>query len=813
MVSSNNAPEVKGSTLPPMKFVCELPPSNNLVANFTWSNSTMELNCLGPILDKYLQEHPYVFQAEAIPKIIQGSDLLITAGTGSGKTEIFLFAIIELILQGKITGAIIFYPSKQLVLDQEARLAKYLTWIAEVLGKKITYSTYTGDLSDQAIAGIERACPDIILATVDKVFHRIVKHPKSTGQEFSEEICDMQNRFFSRIIKAKVMVFDEIHVYSGLMLSNIYNYIQVHKAVNPDCRVILSSATISEAESFRDAFLPNAEIISGNPRRGTIQILTLEKQYLEQLNNYITSNILTPGKSFNDRQRVILFNDSISENESFTIQMKEQMADSTGIELQRITEQEQNKIACIHSQLPPERKQNIVSKARDNQLFYLISTDLLAQGVDFPGFYFGIQIGWPITGLTGAIQRIGRIRFEDDLDEIRYFIFVFDPENEKDGYYIANPYKLAKQLLEAKLPPLIFSRDNFRITQGYLLLAVSYGITCPDELVSLYCNTIPDLITQKKMNKVIRQVITFLIANGILVLTDNYLNIGSYVELALFLKNYSLRTIPPKWSVKKDQEKGSIFTIDARKVLREALPGNLLINDGRFWSVKTIDQRRKKIVVEELPIQQKPLDVSQIEKNKCFSPEFTFGRFTQEMSLQKMTIQYGDLQIIQKPSVINSYNPVTGFHQIDLKTENMKAPYSDIIFTEKSTGLVISFPENILRDVLKHFYFERFRFLRLISKVLLLDVTRELNISQKELVSSLSWKKGQEAIAIYDLAGPSGNSHKIFLHLEELLLGLRSKLVNCDCSRGCGACFGDLTKIFQYNPKTFLLKWLEKVLK
>ncbi|MHA1127156.1 MAG: Zn-binding domain-containing protein, partial [Candidatus Heimdallarchaeota archaeon] len=416
-------------------------------------------------------------------------------------------------------------------------------------------------------------------------------------------------------------------------------------------------------------------------------------------------------------------------------------------------------------------------------------------------------------GLTGAIQRIGRIRFEDDLDETRYFIFVFDPENEKDGYFLANPDKLAEQLIEAKLPPLIFSRDNFRITQGFLLLAVAYGVTNLDDLISVYCNTITDQITQEKMNKVIRQVITFLIANGILVLTDNYINVGSYVELALFLWNYNLRAIPPKWSVKKDQERGSIFTIDGRKVLREALPGNLLINDGQFWSVKTIDQRRKEINVVEITLHQKPIDVSQIEKNKCFSPEFTFGRFTQEISLQKMTIQYGDLQIVQKPSVINSYHPVTGFLRIDLKTENMKVPYSDIVFTEKSTGLVISFPEDVLRDVLKHFYFERFHFLRLISKVLLLEVTRELNISHKELVSSLSWKKGQEAIAIYDLAGPSGNSQKIFLHMEELLHGLRSKLVNCDCSSGCGACFGDLTKIFQYNPKTFLLKWLEKVLK
>ncbi|MHA1307169.1 MAG: hypothetical protein ACTSQN_07735, partial [Candidatus Heimdallarchaeota archaeon] len=110
-----------------------------------------------------------------------------------------------------------------------------------------------------------------------------------------------------------------------------------------------------------------------------------------------------------------------------------------------------------------------------------------------------------------------------------------------------NPDKLAEQLIEAKLPPLIFSRDNFRITQGFLLLAVAYGVTNLDDLISVYCNTITDQITQEKMNKVIRQVITFLIANGILVLTDNYINVGSYVELALFLWNYNLRAIPPKW--------------------------------------------------------------------------------------------------------------------------------------------------------------------------------------------------------------------------------------------------------------------------
>jgi len=811
-VETNSTHQAEATPLPPMKFVCELPASSNPVASFSWSDSVLELTHLGPILDKFLQELPYTFQAEAITKIIHGSDLIISAGTGSGKTEIFLFAMIELLLQGKISGAIIFYPSKQLVQDQEARLTKYLSWIAKEHGKIITYSSYTGDLSAQAINGIERACPDILLATFDKVFHRIVRNRNSASANFPDSSCDNSQQFFSHLISRNVVVFDEIHVYSGLMLSNIYNYVQFHKAVNQNCRVILSSATISEVESFRNSFLPSAEIISGNPRRGVIQILTMEKQYLDQLNNYIKTNFLTPGNSINKKRRVILFNDNISENESFTFQVKQQMADKTGIEIERITEYEQNKIACIHSQLAPERKQDITQMARDNQLFYIISTDLLAQGVDFPGFYFGIQIGWPITGLTGALQRIGRIRFEDDLNEVRYFIFVFDPENEKDGYYLAFPHKLAEQLLDSKLPPLLFSRDNLRIIQGAILLATAYGITHVDELTNICCNSMPKKASKQIINDKIRQVITFLVANGILAITDNEISIGSDVELALFLRDYSLRAIPPKWTVKNEKDECSLFTIDSRKVIKEALPGNLLINDSRFWLVKRIEQRRKEVFVEAIKEQHHSIDLTRLEKNKCFSPEFSIGRFAQEISLEKTKILFGDLQITRKPSIINSFSPAIGFAPINLDSANFNNPLSNITFSTQSAGLVISFHQNILKDLLKHLSKEQFRFLRLITQVLLLEASRELNISRKEVVNSISWNKGKEAIAIYDLAGPNGNSQKIFLHIEQLLKSIQNKLINCNCSTGCSACFGDLTKIFRYNPKMFLVKWLESVL-
>lgn len=812
MVTSNNHQQTEETILPPMKFVCELPETSNPVANFTWSDSSLELILLGPILDEFLQNQPYTFQAEAIPKVMHGENLIITAGTGSGKTEIFLFAIMELLLQEKISSAIIFYPSKQLVLDQEARLAKYLSRIAQKLEKKITYSTYTGDLSAQSITSIERACPQIILATFDKVFHRLIKDQKVNCESISDKTTVNQNQFFTHLTTAKVVVFDEIHVYSGLMLSNIRNFIQIHKSVNKNCSVILSSATISEETAFKDSFLPTAEIISGNPHRGKIQVLALEKKYLEQLNNYIKSKFLSSRNSIKKDRRVILFNDSISENESITFQIKQQMADATGIDIQKISNLEHNKIACIHSQLTPERKQDIAQMTRDKQLFYIISTDLLAQGVDFPGFYFGIQIGWPITGLTGAIQRIGRIRFDDDLEEIRYFVFIFDPDNEKDGYYLANPHKLAEQLLEAKLPPLLFSRDNLRIIQGYVLLAITYGITHIEDLLAIYFNFLHKKSSKKKIRSKIRQVITFLAANGILAVTNGEVSIGSYAELMLFLRDYNLRVIPPKWVVKNEKNKNTLFKIDSRKVIKEALPGNLLLNDGRFWIVKNINQRRKELFVEELIVQFESIDLTKMEKNKCFSPEFSIGRFAQEIFLQKVKVLFGDLQITQKPSIVNTFNSATGFTTINLDSSNFRDPLANIVFTEQSAGLVISLPLNSLKDLLKHLSYEHFNFLRLITRVLLLEASRELNISCKEVVSSISWSKGKEAIAIYDLAGPNGNCQKIFFNLKKLLKSIHGKLIGCNCSSGCNACYGELSKIFRYNPKMFIIKWLESAL-
>jgi len=86
----------------------------------------------------------YKHQERAARAIRAGRNLIISTGTGSGKTEAFLYPIIskclELKQQGRLRGvaAVLLYPMNALANDQNERLRRLLA------GTGITFGTYTG---------------------------------------------------------------------------------------------------------------------------------------------------------------------------------------------------------------------------------------------------------------------------------------------------------------------------------------------------------------------------------------------------------------------------------------------------------------------------------------------------------------------------------------------------------------------------------------------------------------------------------------------------------------------------------------------
>jgi superfamily II DNA or RNA helicase len=81
----------------------------------------------------------YVHQEKALIKSL-ASNIIVASGTGSGKTECFLFPIIKYCLENPGIGvrALLIYPLNALVEDQIGRLGVYLK------GTEITFGRYTG---------------------------------------------------------------------------------------------------------------------------------------------------------------------------------------------------------------------------------------------------------------------------------------------------------------------------------------------------------------------------------------------------------------------------------------------------------------------------------------------------------------------------------------------------------------------------------------------------------------------------------------------------------------------------------------------
>lgn len=100
---------------------------------------------------------PFSHQIEALDSFVnQGSNLIITTGTGSGKTETFLYPLIaNLIKQAEKNSApgvmksIILYPMNALVADQTTRLRKLLgsnqsvEQFQSLIGRPLTFANYT----------------------------------------------------------------------------------------------------------------------------------------------------------------------------------------------------------------------------------------------------------------------------------------------------------------------------------------------------------------------------------------------------------------------------------------------------------------------------------------------------------------------------------------------------------------------------------------------------------------------------------------------------------------------------------------------
>lgn len=202
----------------------------------------------------------YSHQEESIRQIGAGRSAIITTGTGSGKTESFLFPILNDLMHDVENGnkevgirAIFLYPMNALVNDQIDRVRAILSQCPE-----ITYGFFTGETPDTASAKYRQKYGEennAVIPNNELLSRREIRenppHLLFTNYSMLEYLLIRPNDYSifesSRLNNWKYVVLDEAHSYAGSLgieLSLLMRRLTGLAPKKP--RFILTSATLGE---------------------------------------------------------------------------------------------------------------------------------------------------------------------------------------------------------------------------------------------------------------------------------------------------------------------------------------------------------------------------------------------------------------------------------------------------------------------------------------------------------------------------------------------------------------------------------------
>ncbi len=184
----------------------------------------------------------YRHQREAIELGGNGSDFVVTSGTGSGKSLTYIATIFDHLLDnGRSEGvvAVIVYPMNALINSQTNEFSTYKGNYEKNAGQTfpITFAQYTGQESEQRRERIRNEPPQVLLTNymmLELLLTRMQERP-------------IRDAIFNNL---RYLVFDELHTYRGRQGADVSMLI---RRIQSQCKqsicCIGTSATMISADS------------------------------------------------------------------------------------------------------------------------------------------------------------------------------------------------------------------------------------------------------------------------------------------------------------------------------------------------------------------------------------------------------------------------------------------------------------------------------------------------------------------------------------------------------------------------------------
>jgi ATP-dependent RNA helicase RhlE len=350
-------------------------------------------------------ENATPIQEQAIPKILEGKDLIACAQTGTGKTAAFLLPILNKlsITPTDHTDTLIIVPTRELALQIDQALQGF-TYFSSISSLAIYGGNDGAAFQKEKKAIVEGA--NIIIATPGRLIAHLnmgyVKFP-----HVKHFILDEADRMLD------MGFFDDI--------SKIITHIPQER------QSLMFSATMPpKIRQLANKILKNPEEISlsiSKPAAGISQSAYLVFDF--QKNNLI-KHVL----SQKEYTSVIIFVST------------KQKVKQLELELQK----DRFKAKAIHSDLEQNQREEVLRHFKNKQLQILVATDILSRGIDIEDI--GLVINYDVPNdAEDYVHRIGRTARAASKGEAITFI------NEIKQYKFADIEKLiGYEILKNVLP-------------------------------------------------------------------------------------------------------------------------------------------------------------------------------------------------------------------------------------------------------------------------------------------------------------------------------------------------------------------------
>lgn len=330
-----------------------------------------QLNLIEPILKALKHEEysiPTPIQAQAIPQILDGNDLIGCAQTGTGKTAAFSIPIIQKLYENPNTRnhravkALIITPTRELAIQIGESFSSYGRFT------NLKHAVIFGGVSQVPQVNLLRSGVDILIATPGR-------------------LLDLHSQGYLRVPNLDFFVLDEAD--RMLDMGFIHDIKRILKIIPEKRQTLFFSATMpAEIQKLANTILYKPVKVEVTPVSSTVDVIKQLVYFVEK-------------KQKKDLLVSLLDNETV---ESVLVFARTKHGSD---KLAKSLVKEGIKTEAIHGNKSQNARQSALNNFKNRTTRVLIATDIAARGIDVDQLSHVINFELPEVSET-YVHRIGR---------------------------------------------------------------------------------------------------------------------------------------------------------------------------------------------------------------------------------------------------------------------------------------------------------------------------------------------------------------------------------------------------------------------